>query len=140
MGRCTKLELGRGKKGVVFRGQMTIEEGPRKGTAVEYEGKLDDRAIKWTKRDLEALGWAGKSSKTAVDDVMKANRLVSFKVEIAEWNKDDGTVKRWSSVRSIGTGPKPLEKLDDAAYGDIDGWFNEAAKAAPPPDDDGLPF
>ena len=60
------------------------------------------------------------------DDVTKAAKVVPFKVEIARWQKDDGSVKEWSTVRSIGRSAQPLAPLDKSKVADVNKWFAEA--------------
>lgn len=134
-GKCVRIEIGQDGKGrPVIRGDMQIVGGAHDGARVPYDGKLDEKGIKWTKRDMLALGWTGKDVRTLVDDVRKANKVVPFQVAIARWNKDDGTVKEWSSVRSIGGGAQPLATLDSKAINDVNDWFAKAGV------DDSIPF
>lgn len=132
-GRCTKIEFGGDKNGKpIVRGQMTIVGGPKDGTTVPYDGKLDEKNIKYTKQHLVALGWQGKDIRTLVDDVASANKSVPFRVRIARWEKPEGGVKEWISVDSIGFTARPLEKLDNAKLNDVNGWFAQAEDGAIP--------
>jgi hypothetical protein len=132
IGKAVKQEFGGDGKGrpKVFV-SMEVTEGDRKGMRFPYEGKLSPEGIKWTKRDMIALGWKpGRDGKydanTFVDDVTKANVTVPFTVEVARWVKDDGTVKEWSTVRSIGQSAAPLVPLEKDKVADVNSWFAEA--------------
>lgn len=162
--RQTKPEFG-GKKGKPFvRVEMEItSDGPHKGRRLTFEGKLDTKNIKYTKQYMIALGWQGKTSGTFVADVTKANLTVPVQVRIASFEREDGTVRQWSSIDKIGRMTAPLDALDADQVRDVDGWFAEAGdvgapagggsngyngggygggggQGAPPPGDDDIPF
>lgn len=126
--KCVKLELGANNQNKpVIRGQFEILDGTAKGTRVPYEGKLDEKGIKYTKRDMLALGWKGVDIRTLVDDVAKAAVTVPVEVEIARWDKGDGTkVREWSTVRSVGRGGAPLSALDEDKLRSVNDWFKDA--------------
>lgn len=137
VGRCVNAEVGtRGNKPLV-RIEMEITEGDKKGRRVAFEGKLDEKAIKYTKMAMVAVGWKGRTVVTFVEDVKAANVTVPFEVEIASYDPKDGTrVREWSTVRRIGTGGKPLDAIDKDTAKKFDNWFAEAgdvgdAAAAP---------
>lgn len=138
-GKAVKAEIGANPKSgkPEVRIDMQVTEGEHKGKIFNYNGKLDDKSIKYTKRDMVAVGWKGKDAVgTFASDVKAADKTVGFTVEIATWNKDDGTVKQWSTVRSIGYTPPPLTKLDADKARDVNGWFDDAGEIG----DSGLPF
>lgn len=135
-GKCVRLEFGGDKNDKpMIRGEMKVVGGPHDGATVPYDGKLDEKGIKWTRRDMLALGWQGKDIRTLIDDVKRADKTVPFRVEIATWNKDDGTVKQWSTVRSIGRSAQPLSQLSNDKLADVNDWFSTAAA-----DDESIPF
>lgn len=107
---------------------LEVTEGEHKGKRFNYEGKLDADNIKYTKRDLMALGWKGaQASKTLTAEVDAAAKVVPFEVEIARWNKPEGGVKEWNAVRGIGrTGGRTVDAPDADQARNIDKWFDEA--------------
>lgn len=128
IGKAVKAEFGsdarNGKPKV--RVTMEITEGPRAGTQVPYEGNFKQESIAYTKRDLVALGWQGKTMATFVSDVMGAARIVPFQVRTATYeNPDTGKVRQWNSVGNIGYAAPPLKAADPTLTRDVDGWFNE---------------
>ncbi len=126
MGRAVGPEVGAKNGKPIIRIEMEIAEGDLKGRRVTFEGQLGEKNIPFTKRAMLAVGWKGKSVSTFVDDVKAADLTVPFKVEIASWQPTDGRpLQQWSSVRSIGTGAKPLDALDKDKVKDVDKWFAE---------------
>jgi hypothetical protein len=129
---------GRSGKKLAFA-ELEVTEGEHKGKRFNYEGKLDEKGIKYTKRDLIALGWKGKTSATITADTdaaMESGLVVPFEVEIARWNKPDGSIKEWEAVRSIGRAPMKVDELNTDELRDVDAWFAEV----PVEGDNGLPF
>jgi hypothetical protein len=140
-GKAVKAEIGTNKDNKpVIRAQLEITEGEHKGKRFNYEGNLKPESIKYTKRDMVALGWQGKDVMTFVDDVMKAAKVVPFDVTIATWSKPDGTVKQWESVRSIGYSAPPLNAMDKTKAADVNSWFAEAGDVEGQKNDDRIPF
>lgn len=132
-GKAVKAEFGTDAKSgkPAVRVTMEITEGERAGTQVNYNGNFKQESIRYTKRDLMALGWQGKSIGTFVDDVMKAAKVVPFKTRIARYeNPETGKVSEWTSVGSIGYEAPPLAAPTKQITANVDSWFAEA-------DDDG---
>lgn len=143
IGKAIKTEVGM-KNGVpTVRIEMEATEGEHKGRRAAYEGKLDEKNVRFTKRAMIAVGWKGKSVTTFADDVKAANLTVPYKVKIASWTRpSDGKLVQWSAVDYIGGAAKPLESIDAEKAKDFDRWLAEAgdvgdsAKA----DDNSIPF
>jgi len=127
VGRIVNPELGGNPPRVKF--DLIVTEGPHQGKRAQYNGKFDDKNVKWTKRDMMVAGWQGKSSRTFVDDVKKAAKVVPFTAEIAQWKREDGTISEWTSAKLGGS--KPLEPLDADGFGKVDRWLNEAGDIEP---------
>ncbi len=142
-GKATKAEVGANKDNKpVIRAQLEVTEGEHKGKRFNYEGNLKQESIKFTKRDMVALGWTGTDVTTFVDDVTKAataGKVVPFEVTIATWNKPDGTIKQWESVRSIGYSAPPLNALDKDKAKDVNSWFADAGDVGEKKDEP-IPF
>lgn len=114
------------------RWEMEVVEGEHKGKRAAYSGKLDPDNIKFTKRDMIAVGWKGTDVRTFVDDVKaKGNQPVPFVAEIAEHNG-----RQWTSAKM--TGALPLAKPDDRKVDEVNQWFAEAGEAGS--NDDRIPF
>ena len=147
VGRAVKAEIGANPKTgkPQVRISMEVTEGEHKGKQFPYEGKLDAQNIKFTKTSMMAIGWCGWSAQTFGPDVKEANVTAPFEVVIATWKRPDGTERQWSSVRSIGLGVQPLEKLNADAMREVDSWFAEVGDAKPAPspqtrEDADIPF
>lgn len=127
VGKPVKAEFGPDSKNrLKVRVMMEIAEGPRAGTQVPYEGNFKPEAIAWTKRDLLALGWQGKTTATLVEDIMRNPKVVPFQTRIAETTYEDtGKVRQWTSVRSIGYAAPPLKQAEPDHIRDADAWFAE---------------
>lgn len=150
-GKAVKAEFGTDAKNgkPAVRVTMEIGEGPRSGIQVPYNGNFKTESIRYTKRDLMALGWQGKTIGTLVDDVMKAAKVVPFKVRIATYtNPETGKTSEWISVGSIGYEAPPLAAPTHQLTANVDSWFAEVDEApagngrhpnAPGPDSD-IPF
>ena len=128
--KAVELDLGMNNKGAPeVRVTMEILDGQHAGSRVPYSGKFGEKAIKWTKMDLVALGWGGKNIDTLRDDVMRAPRIVPIKVEIASYvYPDTGKKREWTSVRAIGERggtSEPLKPLDKQAAIDVQKWLTE---------------
>jgi hypothetical protein len=126
-GKAIKVEYGEGKGGKPsIRVTMEIGEGPRRGTQVQYEANMKAESIKYTKRDLMALGWQGKSVATLVDDITKAALVVPFSTRIATYeNPETGKTRQWNSVGSIGNAAPPLSAPTQDTTRNVDNWFAE---------------
>jgi len=143
VGRAVTPEFGTKKGKPSIRIEMEIAEGDYKGRRVSFDGALDERSIKYTKKAMIALGWKGVSVSTFIADVRAAALTVPFRVEIATWDPQDGRPPRqWSSVRNIGGGSKPLEAISPDKIKDVDRWFAEAGDVGAPSNgvDDSIPF
>lgn len=134
-GKTIRADYGTDKSGKPQL-RVTLEittEGERKGTQVQYSGSFKQESIKYTKRDMLALGWSGQSVATFVDDVLGAaaeGKTVPFQVRIAEWtDPKTGKLKRWLAAGSIGYEAPPLNAPTDDMNRRVDQWFAE--------DDDG---
>jgi hypothetical protein len=135
IGKAVNVEFGEDNQGRPrVRWEMEVLEGPHTGKRAKYSGKLDPENIKWTKRDMIAIGWVGKSVKTFVADAMaasQAGRKVPFTAEIAEHNGST-----WTSAKM--NGALPLGKVADSKVAEVDRWFAEAGEAGG--GDNGIPF
>lgn len=140
-GKAIKAECGANPKSgkPEVRIDMQVTEGEHKNKTFQYSGKLDEKSIKYTKRDMMALGWTGKDVRAFASEVKAADKTVGFQVEIATWEKEDGTVKQWSTVRSIGYTAPPLAPLGDKTA-DVNQWFAEAGEVSAKEKDDQIPF
>lgn len=139
-GVVRNAELGPDGQGCMrVRWDMEVVDGEHRGKIAKYSGKLDPDKIKWTRRDMMAIGWQGVASKTFIDDVKKAgDRVISFTAEIAEFNG-----RQWTSAKM--NGGAPLGALTDEKANEVDRWFAEAGDAAPAANgnsasDDRIPF
>lgn len=138
-----RLGAYKGRRKVIV--EFEICDGDRKGQRVSYDGKLDPESIKWTKRDMIALGWQGKDVRTFRDDVLAANKLMSITCEIARYVRHDGSERQWTTVRRIGGGGggSPLEPLTDDQATELNRWFADASELGTrltSAADDGVPF
>lgn len=130
-GQVVSYEFGvDGAKGPTVRIQMKVTEGPYAGQSAQFKNGFGSKAVKYTKRALLALGWAGKDIATAKEDILAAKRTVPVQIVIAEY---DGN--RWSSVRSIGAFGEPLAQPDQSTLKDVNQWLGEV-----PGGDSDLPF
>lgn len=131
-GRVVDAEIGKSGKKSVRWGLVVVDDGAHQGKIARYSGKLDAESIKFTKRDMMAIGWQGKDVRTFVDDVAKANKLVPFSAEIATFKRDDGSIAEWTAARMGGVG-KPLQQFDSDETRQVNQMFAEAG-------DSDLPF
>lgn len=128
-------KVGDRKGKVLAVAQLEVTEGEHKGKRFNYEGGLHPEGIKYTKRDLLALGWKGETIKSLTHDTdaaLAGGLVVPFVVEIARWEKPEGGVKEWNAVRSIGYSAPPLNDLDADKQRNVDKWFAEAGDAGAP--------
>ena len=131
IGRAVNVQLGGDKNGKPkVQWEMEVTEGEHKGKRAQYSGKFDADNIKWTKSHMKLIGWQGSDVRTFVDDVAKANLTIAFTAEVAEYERPDGTVSRWTSAKM--TGALPLSALDAKKLDDVNRWFSEAEEIAPP--------
>lgn len=147
-GRILNPEVGPNKAGkATVRWNVAVaDDGEHKGKVANYSGKLDPENIKWTKRDMIAIGWQGKDVRTFVEDVKKASRLVPFTAEIARFKRDDGSVSEWTSAKMSG-GAAPLGAFNGDEAASVNRWFADAPEIEPrsshpnaPADNSDLPF
>lgn len=131
-GNVVKADYGTDKGGKPqIRVMLEITtDGERKGVQVQYSGNFKQDSIKYTKRDMLALGWAGKSIGSFVDDVLNASengKVVPFQVRIAEWtDPKTGKLKKWLAAGSIGYEAPPLNTPTDDMTARVDSWFSDA--------------
>ena len=138
-GKPTKYEFGMGKKGPEVRIDFQVVGGEHDGMKLPYTGNFTSKGVKYTKRSLIALGWQGEDINTAEKDIMTSPKTVPIEVEIAQWKKDDGTVKEWSTVRNVGNFGEPLKPVDNSTLKDVNQWLAEAGDEKPA-DDNSTPF
>lgn len=121
--KAVKVELGLDKKDrASFRVNFQIVGGEFNGQNVQYSGLFTDKATRYTKHAMLALGWKGVTSATAVDDVTKAEKTVPIEVEIASWEG-----REWPSVRNVGESlAAPLKPLNSGDLKDVDKWLAQA--------------
>jgi hypothetical protein len=126
-GRATRAEFGEDKSGrPKIRITMQVGDGqPHAGKTAAYDGKLDEKNVRFTKAAMVAVGWQGKDVRTFVDDVAKAQLVVPFTVEVARFERDDGSVSEWSAVRRIGSG-SPLATPSKETVSDVNKWLADA--------------
>jgi hypothetical protein len=112
---------------------MRVTEGPHAGQTAQFKNGFGEKAVKYTKRALLALGWSGKDIDTAKDEIEKAAKVVPMQIVIARFED-----REWSSVRSIGAFGEPLKKADQSTTKDVNRWLADV------PDDvkgdNGVPF
>jgi hypothetical protein len=131
--RVVDAQIGGAKGKVRVRMEFEVLDGEHKGKRARYDGKLDPDNIRFTKRDMVAVGWAGVDAATFTADVMKAAKAIPITVEQASHTyEDSGKTTTWSAVRRIG-GPRPLDKLDAEKLRDVNSWFAEAGDIEAPP-------
>ena len=121
-----KIEVAKVKGALRVRGDIVIVGGEFDGLTASYSGKLDEKSIRWTKRDLMALGWQGKTLRSLDGDLARANTIADVEIELAHYND-----RQWWSVRSIGYVPASKEEVTSDDIDKMDGWFGEAASPAP---------
>jgi hypothetical protein len=139
-GKAVDVEIGPDKNGKArVRWNMLVTEGPHAGKKASYSGKLDAEHIKYTKRDMMAIGWKGKDAVgTFVSDVKAADLTVPFTAEIASNTYEDtGKTSQWTSARSIGFTTAPLGTFDKDKAKDVNSWFDEVPVEKPGSD---IPF
>lgn len=124
-----------GKKKVTV--DFEILDGEHAGKRASYSGKLDPDNIKFTKRDMIALGWQGKDASTFAADVKAANKAVPITTRIAEHNG-----RQWTSVDRINGAGVDLKEFDGDQLREVNQLFasvgDEAGDGGQPVDD--LPF
>lgn len=131
-GRAVNPEIGVDNQGRArVRWDMVIVEGENKGRIAKYSGKLDPDNIKYTKRDMIAVGWSGNKVSSFVDDVEKAELVVEFDAVIAEYNG-----RQWVSAR-LGGGAT-LGALDSDKERELDRLLSQAGDVGG--SGDNLPF
>lgn len=134
-----KLGASKGKKVIV--GEMLVTDGEHKGKTFEYQGSLDDKGIKYTKRDIVAAGWKGKiieTLSTDVDALADSGAIVPFEVKIASWQPPGAALREWSTIRSIGGFVRQIDPLSKDDVGNVNKWFADVQDE--PKDDSALPF
>jgi hypothetical protein len=126
-GKAVRAEFGENRNGQPkIRIEMQVSDGqPHAGKRASYDGKLDEKNVRFTKAAMIAVGWKGQDVRTFVDDVAKAQLVVPFSVEVATFNRDDGTVSEWSAVRRIGGGAQLATASKDTVT-DVNKWLSEA--------------
>jgi hypothetical protein len=135
-GQPTSYEFGTDNKGApTVRITMKVVEGPHAGQTAQFKNGFGEKAVKFTKRALVALGWQGKDIKTAEADIMTSPKTVPMQVVIAEWEG-----RQWSSVRSIGAFGEPLKPADAATTKDVNQWLEEVGDVSGAKPGDAIPF
>lgn len=120
-GQPTSYEFGLdGKGAATIRITMKVADGPYAGQTAQFKNGFGEKAVKYTKRALVALGWQGKNIDTAKDDIMKSPKTVPMQIVIAEYEG-----RQWSSVRSIGAFGDPLKQADQSTLKDVNQWLAE---------------
>lgn len=140
-GSAKIVKKGNGK--TVAVAELEVTEGEHKGKRFGYDGGLDEKGIKYTKRDLKALGWKGVTSKTLTADVdaaIEAGEVVPFEVKIASMKRQDGSLNEWSTIRSIGRFAPQYEAATEDKLDEVDRWFNEAPDLGANGASDSSPF
>jgi len=136
-GKAIDPEIGFDEKSncYVVRWQMEVTEGKHAGKRASYKGKLDKQNIKYTKRDMVAIGWKGvKAVETFAADVKAADLTVPFTAEIASWeDPKSGKLKQWTTARSFGFAAAPLAPVPQDKIDAVNGWFDEAGDVGSPP-------
>lgn len=126
VGKIIGAEYGTGTNGKPSaRVILEIAEGPRSGTRVTYEANFKKESIKYTKRNLMAAGWQGKSMDTLASDVgERGGYTVPFRIRIAEYLvPGTGKLRQWNSVDSIGDFVPALSTATMEMTKDVDSWF-----------------
>lgn len=137
-GTPTSYEFGTdGKGAAVVRIVMKVAEGPYAGQTAQFKNGFGEKAVKYTKRALVALGWKGKDINTAKDDIMTSPKTVPMQIVIAEYED-----RKWSSVRSIGAFGEALKPVDATTAKDVNQWLAEVPDDQPASggDRDRIPF
>jgi hypothetical protein len=147
MGKAAKVEVGLDTSNKPkVRIDVQLVGGQHDGKRFPYDGRLDEKNIRFTKAHLVALGWQGKTLRTLREDVERAALTIPVTLRIARFTRDDGVVREWTSVDKIG-GPPPLVDMPAEKMRDVDAWFAEAdrtegggANGAKPTLPNDLPF
>lgn len=110
---------------------MEIVEGDMKGAKVPYKANFkDEKSIKYSKRDMKAAGWQGKTIATFVADISaasQAGKRVQFTARLASNGvKKDGSPNTWWTVGSIGHTSVPLGKPTEDMNRQVDSWFDSS--------------
>lgn len=133
-GKAVDVELGvdtNGKPRV--RWSMEVTEGPHAGKKASYSGKLDPENIKFTKRDMMAIGWKGTDAAgTFVSDVAAAAKVIPFTAETVSFTRDNGKTSQWTAAKNIGFQAQPLNAMDRETAKKVNGWFDEVGGDASP--------
>lgn len=120
IGRAINVEIGADSQGRRrARWTMEVTQGEHKGSIAAYSGKLDPDNIKYTKRDMMAIGWNGVKSATFVSDVESKKLEVPFDAEIVEFNGSTWVAAKFG-------GAAPLAQLDKDAEREVDRLFDQA--------------
>ncbi len=101
------------------RWSMEVTEGPHKGKLAKYSGKLNPDNLRYTKRDMLAVGWQGKDVQTFVADVKAAKKVITFTAEIAEYNGSTWTSARIGGVAPLGQMDTDKQRALNRAMADI---------------------
>ncbi len=109
-----------------------------------YDGPLEGDNLKFTKRDLIAFGWHGKSSATMENDIVGGAKRVPFRVEHIKYRKPDkqGNDRYFAVMKDIGKAEMPEHmvmsdaqraSLDDALAAADNDPFGYSEPGAPAP-------
>jgi hypothetical protein len=130
--------------------QITVQitDGPATGTRCTYQDDLIGKSALYTRRSMEAVGWAGATARTFADDVTAwiartgGASTVEIKHHLIKNGKRAG--ETWDKVNSVGRGgARPMADLSGDLLADVDQAMREAAAldgASRPADDEAPPF
>ena len=147
---CTVLSA---KAGVIDGkplAQITVQitDGAAAGQRCTYEDALIGKSALYTRRSMEAVGWAGVTARTFADDVAawiaKTGGASTVEIKHLEIKRGDKAGSIWDKVNSIGRGgARKLADLSGDLLADVDQAMREAAAldgASRPADDEAPPF
>lgn len=127
---------------------VQITDGAAAGTRCTYEDALIGKSALYTRRSMEAVGWAGVTARTFADDVaawiIKTGGVSTVEIRHIEIKngKRAGTI--WDKCSAIGRGAtRKLADLSGDLLADVDQAMREAAAAdgaSVPHDDEASPF
>jgi hypothetical protein len=143
VGKAVSVALAKNKKAQTeLKIEMEISGGEHSGQRLTFSGLFTDKALKYTKQAMHALGWDGKALPTDPKEAtahlskmfLGAARVAPIEVTIARWtNPDTGELREWSTIRNIGTYQAPIVPPEKSDLVDINRWLAESG-------DDQIPF
>ena len=126
-GKAVRGDIGRRSPNspVTVNIDCEISEGEHKGKRFQYVGKCGEDNIKYTRWAAKAVGWKGKDIVQTLDrDIRAANLTVDFDLQIARFERDDGTVQEWTAVNRIYGVREAIPVAADEASR-VNSWFDE---------------